>query len=457
MHNNTVYPWMDWTYVKRGVFREMEQQDIYNEMVRAERRAQAMEESRRWWVKEAKLKDERRAKRRAEQEQKQKEEQQAKEHEQAAEQRKQEERWHALRAGTKDEKLRTYLHSAFYAKIKQQKKFKCSECQKNGGIIAFECPYCCSFLCAQCLTRFSQCRAKGVVLDPAVPSPESEGQEQENDQEQQDAYEQREDQWQEDVPEREDELEHESKPEQGDKLEHESKPEQGDKLEQEDVPEQEVGYEQEADQRAADDQEQEDNPEQEAAGIPDETEQQIYGDAELARRLQAELDVEEPEPRVMVAAGLDPRTATTADVMAAAGLHKNRGVQEPRGKPDIDLSTATSIDNEDGKPTVRLPRGTDSKFDEHKKSPKHPQCSICKKRHFGGEDKCRLKHPECSICNKRHPGGEAKCKIKYSICNKHHFDGEDKCRFRNSENIPAKNSTVKKEARGVTVRSQIRT
>ncbi|ETS76786.1 hypothetical protein PFICI_12173 [Pestalotiopsis fici W106-1] len=91
-----------------------------------------------------------------------------------AEKSKQDERWQKAGAVTKDEKLKTCLHSDFCNKVPQRKKFKCGTCGKKGGMTAFECPFCSSFLCQQCVTKFSERRAKGEDLPKPKPKQESE-------------------------------------------------------------------------------------------------------------------------------------------------------------------------------------------------------------------------------------------------------------------------------------------
>ncbi|KAK6207141.1 hypothetical protein LQW54_007458 [Pestalotiopsis sp. IQ-011] len=86
----------------------------------------------------------------------------------------QEQRWEKAGAVTKDEKLKTCLHSDFCNKVPQRKKFKCGACGKKGGMTAFECPFCSSFLCQQCVTKFSERRAKGEELPKPKPKPQPE-------------------------------------------------------------------------------------------------------------------------------------------------------------------------------------------------------------------------------------------------------------------------------------------
>ncbi|KAI1459474.1 DnaJ-domain-containing protein [Annulohypoxylon moriforme] len=78
---------------------------------------------------------------------------------QATERSKQELRWEQLGAVTKDERLRACLHSEHCTKMLQRQKFKCDVCQVKRGITAFECPYCSSLLCRQCVVEFSKKRA----------------------------------------------------------------------------------------------------------------------------------------------------------------------------------------------------------------------------------------------------------------------------------------------------------
>ncbi|KAH8197243.1 hypothetical protein TruAng_008601 [Truncatella angustata] len=96
----------------------------------------------------------------------------------AEERRKQEERWKEAGAVTRDEKLKMCLHSDFCVKVPQKKKFKCGLCAKKGGMMAFECPYCSSFLCQQCLTKYQRKRENdeySIIPKPkSKPNPEPE-------------------------------------------------------------------------------------------------------------------------------------------------------------------------------------------------------------------------------------------------------------------------------------------
>ncbi|RYO81192.1 hypothetical protein DL764_009796 [Monosporascus ibericus] len=64
--------------------------------------------------------------------------------------------WEKKNARTKDEKLRTCLHSEFCTKLPQKQKFKCGFCNTKRGITAFECPHCATFLCQLCLVYFAR-------------------------------------------------------------------------------------------------------------------------------------------------------------------------------------------------------------------------------------------------------------------------------------------------------------
>lgn len=87
---------------------------------------------------------------------------------------KQENLWEEAGAVTKDEKLATCLHSDNCTKVPQRKKFKCGTCGKKGGMTAFECPFCSSFLCQQCVVKFSERRTKGISIPKPKSQPEDE-------------------------------------------------------------------------------------------------------------------------------------------------------------------------------------------------------------------------------------------------------------------------------------------
>lgn len=74
--------------------------------------------------------------------------------------KKQEMRWKEMGAVSKEERLRTCLHSELCDKVQQTKKFKCTACSVKRGMIAFECPHCSAFLCQLCVTDFSERRKK---------------------------------------------------------------------------------------------------------------------------------------------------------------------------------------------------------------------------------------------------------------------------------------------------------
>lgn len=84
----------------------------------------------------------------------------AKRHLHDEELKKQEKRWEELGAVSKDEKLRTCLHSDLCEKIQHTKKFKCTSCSAKRGMTAFECPHCSASLCQLCVTTFSERRKR---------------------------------------------------------------------------------------------------------------------------------------------------------------------------------------------------------------------------------------------------------------------------------------------------------
>ena len=73
---------------------------------------------------------------------------------------KQEKRWEDMGAVSKDEKLRTCLHSDLCEKVHHTKKFRCTACSAKRGMTAFECPHCSASLCQLCVTTFSERRKR---------------------------------------------------------------------------------------------------------------------------------------------------------------------------------------------------------------------------------------------------------------------------------------------------------
>lgn len=158
-------------------FQEQERKDAERAKVLAEERQQRE-------AAEARKRKEREDAKRAEEEAIQREKDARKDKERII----QEERWNKAGAITRDEKLAACLHSDNCTKVPQKKKFKCSTCGKKGGLTAFECPFCSSFLCQQCVIKFSERRAKGADLDRPKPKPKPEEQSEE-DEEQEEAEE----------------------------------------------------------------------------------------------------------------------------------------------------------------------------------------------------------------------------------------------------------------------------
>ncbi len=65
----------------------------------------------------------------------------------------QEIRWSSLNATTVAEKQRTCLHSEFWPKEQQKRKFKCGICGKKAGMMAYKCPHCSTRSCQQCRSK----------------------------------------------------------------------------------------------------------------------------------------------------------------------------------------------------------------------------------------------------------------------------------------------------------------
>ncbi|KAI1448596.1 DnaJ-domain-containing protein [Annulohypoxylon stygium] len=84
---------------------------------------------------------------------------------------KQEARWEKLGSVTKEQRLATCLHSAFCEKNQQRQKFKCDACKVKRGITAFQCPYCSSLLCQQCVVTFAKKRANPDKIQGNNPKP----------------------------------------------------------------------------------------------------------------------------------------------------------------------------------------------------------------------------------------------------------------------------------------------
>lgn len=73
---------------------------------------------------------------------------------------KQEKRWEEMGAVSKDEKLKSCLHSEPCDKVQHTRKFKCSACSVKRGMTAFECPHCSASLCMLCIKTYSERRKR---------------------------------------------------------------------------------------------------------------------------------------------------------------------------------------------------------------------------------------------------------------------------------------------------------
>jgi len=80
----------------------------------------------------------------------------AKERRAQAEKARQEALWAQSKATTQAEKQGSCLHSAFWAKEKSQKKFKCTSCGQKRGMVGHRCPYCSLLICQVCLNGIRQ-------------------------------------------------------------------------------------------------------------------------------------------------------------------------------------------------------------------------------------------------------------------------------------------------------------
>lgn len=63
---------------------------------------------------------------------------------------KQEQLWIDLDALTQTQKQATCLHTKFWPKESQKKKFKCGSCHQKRGPMAFKCPHCALLECQNC-------------------------------------------------------------------------------------------------------------------------------------------------------------------------------------------------------------------------------------------------------------------------------------------------------------------
>jgi hypothetical protein len=70
----------------------------------------------------------------------------------------QEKRWEELYATTEAEKQSSCLHSEFWRKFQQKKKFKCGTCRQKRGMTSYKCPHCLLLACQVCLNTFAEKR-----------------------------------------------------------------------------------------------------------------------------------------------------------------------------------------------------------------------------------------------------------------------------------------------------------
>ncbi|KAG8169234.1 hypothetical protein KVR01_001983 [Diaporthe batatas] len=84
--------------------------------------------------------------------------------------KKQEKRWEEIGAVSKDEKLKSCLHSELCDKVQHTRKFKCTACSVKRGMTAFECPHCSASLCMLCIKVFSVRRKRMEVREQTARS-----------------------------------------------------------------------------------------------------------------------------------------------------------------------------------------------------------------------------------------------------------------------------------------------
>jgi hypothetical protein len=82
----------------------------------------------------------------------------SKEQREKAERILQEKKWASLNATTPAEKQSTCLHSEFWPKEQQKKKFKCGACRQKRGPTGYKCPHCALLSCQGCLSALNEKR-----------------------------------------------------------------------------------------------------------------------------------------------------------------------------------------------------------------------------------------------------------------------------------------------------------
>ncbi|TVY87842.1 Chaperone protein DnaJ [Lachnellula willkommii] len=80
----------------------------------------------------------------------------SKEQREKAERVVQEKTWASLNATTPAEKQSSCLHSEFWPKEQQKKKFKCGACGQKRGPTGYKCPHCALISCQGCLSKLNE-------------------------------------------------------------------------------------------------------------------------------------------------------------------------------------------------------------------------------------------------------------------------------------------------------------
>jgi predicted alpha/beta superfamily hydrolase len=117
----------------------------------------------------AKIREEMRARREAEEERKKARiaarkaeelrEQQLREEEEKKERAIQVKLWEELGHTTVVDKQSSCLHTTFWPKEQQKKKFRCTSCNQKRGMTGYRCPHCSLLACQVCLNGFNKERA----------------------------------------------------------------------------------------------------------------------------------------------------------------------------------------------------------------------------------------------------------------------------------------------------------
>lgn len=133
----------------RSNYGEMDSRFRAQEKAEEEQRAKFRAEKAKKAEEEMKLRKEREEKKKRDEELKEQVEKQ----QDLLEKEEQEKRWKKMGATSYAEKQEWCLHSRFWPKLQQKRKFKCTSCWQKRGMTAFKCPHCSLLVCQQCNTH----------------------------------------------------------------------------------------------------------------------------------------------------------------------------------------------------------------------------------------------------------------------------------------------------------------